>query len=157
VKRLSGIKAGMLRNWKRRLEEYNRTRTQNAEYYCNALEACGVTHVKSEQGMTAAKASLRFPVLASDRATRDNIISCSPGRGLGISRMYPAPINMIDEIKESFTGMAYPAAAAMADCLLTVPIHPLLREKDRIKTSALLCKMMKAPVNPSGKSQHPHR
>ncbi len=144
VKRLSGMKAGMLRNWRHRLEEYNRTRTENAGYYCNALETCGVTHAKSQQGITAAKASLRFPVLAVDRETRDKIISSQPGRGLGISRMYPAPINMINEIKERFVGMTYPAAAAMAECLFTVPIHPLLREKDRKKTSALLCELIKA-------------
>jgi perosamine synthetase len=145
IKRLSGMKAGMLRNWRNRLEEYNRTRTQNAGYYCHSLETCGVTLAES-QGMTSAKASLRLPVLADSRKTRDKIITCQQGRRLGISRMYPAPINMIDEIKENFVGMAYPAAAAMADCLFTVPIHPLLREKDRIKTSALLCELIKAPV-----------
>jgi len=153
VKRLSGMKAAMLRNWQRRLEEYNRTRTMNAEYYSNALERCGVTHLKLQRGMTAAKASLRFPILAGDRETRDNIISCPTGRGLGISRMYPTPINMINEIKESFTGMTYPGAAAMADCLFTVPIHPLLRAKDRKKTSNLLCKLVTATVYQNGKSQ----
>jgi perosamine synthetase len=149
VKRLSGMKAGMLRNWRNRLEEYNRTRTQNAGYYCTSLETCGVTQTESQQRMTAAKASLRFPVLADNRKTRDKIITCQPGRRLGISRMYPAPINMIDEIKGSFVGMTYPAAAAMADCLFTVPIHPLLNKKDRKKTSALLCELIKASVKVS--------
>ena len=156
VKRLSGMQAGMMKNWRHRLDEYNRTRTENAEYYCKALKTCGVDHDKLPQGgMTAVKASLRFPILADDRETRDHIISYASGRGLGISRMYPTPINMIDEIKESFVGLTYPAAAAIADCLFTVPIHPLLSEKDREKTSALLCEMVKAPVLTNGKSQRP--
>ncbi len=156
VKRLSAIKAGMMRYWRDRLGEYNRTRTENAEYYDNALKTCGIAHDKLQQGgVTAIKASLRFPVLAGDREMRDHIISYASGRGLGISRMYPTPINMIEEIKESFVGLTYPAAAAIADCLFTVPIHPLLREKDRNKTSALLCEMIKAPVCSSGNRQRP--
>jgi len=153
MKRLSGMKAGMLRNWKHRLEEYNRTRTENAEYYCNALETCGVVHAKSQQGRIAAKASLRFPVLAFDRETRDNIILCPSGRGLGLSGMYPAPINRIDEIKDRFTGMTYPAAAMMADCLFTVPLHPLICEQDRKATSAFLHEQIKgAAPSPRKKS-----
>jgi dTDP-4-amino-4,6-dideoxygalactose transaminase len=126
------------------MEEYNRTRKENAEYYCKALDSCGVTNGKPQQRQTAAQASLRLPVLASDRETRDSIVSCLPARRLGISRMYPTPINMIAEIRERFNGSSYPAAAAMADRLFTVPLHPLLREKDRKKTSALLCERIKA-------------
>jgi dTDP-4-amino-4,6-dideoxygalactose transaminase len=148
VKRLSGMKAGMLKNWRERLEEYNRTRKGNAEYYRSALDPCGVTNDKSQQKPTAAQASLRFPVLAHDRETRDDIVSCLPARRLGISRMYPTPINMIAEIQERFDGRSYPAAAAMADRLLTVPLHPLVREKDREKTSALLRERIKgSPVS----------
>ena len=143
----------MLKNWRQRLEEYNRTRAENAEYYCSTLEANGLVHAKSQQGRTAAKASLRFPVLACDRETRDNILANPSARALGISRMYPTPINMIDEIKESFSGKTYPAAAAIADCLFTVPLHPLLSEKDRKRTSALLRDLIKAPASSNGRSK----
>lgn len=156
VKRLSGMKAGMMRNWRHRLDEYNRTRTRNAEYYDTALKSCAITHDKLQQvGMAAVKASLRFPLLARDRETRDSIISFASGRGLGISQMYPTPINMIDEIKETFVGLTYPAAAAMADRLFTIPIHPLVCEKDRKKTRKLLCEMIKVSVRTSGKTQRP--
>ncbi|HXY61663.1 MAG TPA: aminotransferase class V-fold PLP-dependent enzyme [Nitrospirota bacterium] len=152
VQRLSGMKAGMMRNWRNRLAAYNRTRAENAEYYRNAIGTCGVASGSVQQGMSSIKASLRFPILANTREARDNIISAAAAQGLGISRMYPTPINMIDEIKESFVGQTYPAAAEMADCLFTIPIHPLLRERDKRKTSALLCEMIKAPVCSRGKS-----
>ena len=125
VERLSGMKAGILRNWRRRLEEYNRKRKENAAYYCGALQ------LESRPGMTAATALLRFPVMADNREMRDNIIASSSKRGLGISRMYPTPINVIDEIKSSFSGQEYPAARLLSVCLFTVPIHPLLRERER--------------------------
>jgi len=147
VKRLSGMKTGMLKNWRQRLEEHNSTRKGNAEYYWNALK------LDRKQGSSTVNASLRLPVIAKNRKVRDNIVATLSGRGLGVTTMYPTAINMIDAIKNRFIGMNYPAAAMMAECLFTVPIHPLLREKDRKKTSALLHELIEASVCPSRSNQ----
>jgi perosamine synthetase len=132
VERLSGMKAGMLRNWRRRLEEYNRKRKENADYYFGALQ------FESRPGLLAATALLRLPVIADNQEMRDNIIASSSKRGLGISRMYPSPINFIEEIKINFSRQEYPAARMLSECLFTVPIHPLLRERERRTICELL-------------------
>jgi len=133
VKRLSGMKAGMLRNWKKRLEEYDKKRKENASYYCSALKPL----ILSE--MTAANASLRLPVIANSREMRDKIISCLSKRGLGVSRMYPTPISMIEEIRGNFTGKTYPAAQMLSDRLFTLPIHPLVTEREIRTICEYLC------------------
>jgi perosamine synthetase len=132
VERLSGMKAGMLRNWRRRLEEYNKKRKENVDYYCEALQP------ESRPGMIAATALLRLPLMADNREMRDNIVASSSKQGLGISRMYPTPINFIEEIKSNFSGQEYPAARLLSECLFTVPVHPLLRERERNTICELL-------------------
>jgi len=147
VKRLSGMKAGMLWNWRRRLEEYNRKRKENADYYCGALQP------ESRPGTIAAAASLRLPVMAESREMRDNIIASSSKRGLGISRMYPTPINLIQEIKSNFSGQEYPAAHELSDRLFTVPIHPLLNGKERGTICELLGELTGSAEYYCGRSQ----
>jgi dTDP-4-amino-4,6-dideoxygalactose transaminase len=132
VKRLSGMKAGMLRNWRRRLEEYNRIRRENAAYYRRAMPP------ESRPGAIAVTAVLRLPFIANNREIRDHIITILSRRGLGVSRLYPTPINMIEEIKSSFSEKEYPAARKLSDSLFTVPIHPLLRERERRAVCELL-------------------
>jgi len=47
--------------------------------------------------------------------------------------MYRTPINEIEEIQGQFNGKAFPFAKAIAGCLITLPTHPLLSERDKEK------------------------
>lgn len=125
VKRLSGMKAGLLRRWKQRLEEYNGTRRENRNYYCNDLQLTACGDFSDQTPM------LRFPVTAVNREMRDRIVKRLTEQGLGAGRMYPASINMIEEIKSSFSGQEYPAARTLSERLFTVPTHPLLGKEER--------------------------
>ena len=51
--------------------------------------------------------------------------------GLGISLMYPTPINEIEELKGQFNGMAFPQAKMVSERLLTMPTHQFLSKKDK--------------------------
>jgi len=148
VQRLSGMKAGMLKHWRRRLEEYNRARKANAEYYCKTLQQGINQQPESSQELIAADALLRLPVLANSREIRDDIISSLSKQGFGVSRMYPAPIHMIEEIKSSFSGQEYPAAQMLSDRLFTVPVHPLVSERER----SALCEELRGLNNASMKA-----
>jgi perosamine synthetase len=123
VKRLSGMKAGLLRNWQRRLEESNRIRKANGKHFGKllGLKICKDLSIPF----------LRIPFLAENKEERDFIYSVSCREGLGISKMYPVPANEIEEIKDQFRGMVFPCAKAAAERLLTVPTHRLLSEKDK--------------------------
>ena len=117
VYKLSGIKAAILSNWKSRLEESNRLRKNAVEsfgQYCNISKSC-----------------LRMPIMFTDQISRDDVYLTSKEKGLGVSKMYPSPINEIEEIKQSFNGEEYPMARSVADRLLTVPTHQLLSEADK--------------------------
>ena len=132
MKRLSGMKAGLLANWRRRLEEYNLARKENAEYYCTNLS------LGPRPGLSAAQASLRFPIVVASRGMRDGIVEGLSKLGLGVGRMYPSPVNMIEEIRNEFQGQEYPSAQRLSERLFTVPLHPLVGTKERRAICELL-------------------
>ncbi len=123
VKRLSGVQAGLMRGWQERLEISGRTRTENAVFFQEKL------------GLRAGPAEslpfLRLPFLTKDKEAKEKLCSLSQVKGLGISRMYPAPVNEIREIQNRFQGKTFPAAKAVSECLLTLPTHHLLRKEDK--------------------------
>jgi dTDP-4-amino-4,6-dideoxygalactose transaminase len=119
--RLSGLKAGLLRNWRTRLAQANQVRSDTAAYFSRRLTltlAPGASHPY-----------LRLPIFVATPAER--ACSLSTERGLGLSLAYPTPINEIAEIREVFEGKRFPSARRVADHLLTIPTHHWLTEKDR--------------------------
>jgi dTDP-4-amino-4,6-dideoxygalactose transaminase len=123
LKRLSGLKAGLLRSWRTRLTQSNRTRAETATYFSQRLPfrlAHGASHPY-----------LRLPVLVATPHQRERIRSLSQQRGLGLSAAYPTPINEIPEIRSSFNGERFPSARRVAESLLTLPTHHWLSEKDK--------------------------
>jgi dTDP-4-amino-4,6-dideoxygalactose transaminase len=129
IKRLSGMKAGILRNWQNKLEESNRIRLENAEYFCSALASTLTFH------NGASIPYLRLPLIVENKEIKEKLYSLSNKKGFGISYMYPTPINEIEEIKESFNGKFFPSAEKISERLLTIPTHHLLSEKDKEKIS----------------------
>lgn len=140
LRKLSGMQAGLLRGWQRSLEESNRKRQENATYLNKHLQ------LSSDQGTSLPY--LRFPLLVKDCKVRESICSRSQKSGMGISRMYPTPINEIEKLKEQFFGQNFPSAMIVAESLLTLPSHPLLRKKDLDKLCAVLNETLK--TLPSG-------
>ena len=123
MQKMSGVKAALLRNWRDQLTQSNWVRTKTAFYFAEQLQL-----------PTLRKNSvpyLRFPVLVDSSEVRNRIYSIAQKKGLGISLMYPTPINEIEEIKQTFNGEIFPVAKVVAERLLTLPTHHLLSEKDK--------------------------
>jgi perosamine synthetase len=123
LKRLSGMNAGVLREWRTRLSEATRIRSEATAYFSQRLSlgpAKGPAHPY-----------LRLPILAATPAERDRIYSLSQRRGLGLSVAYPTPINEIPEISGAFNGQRFPSARRVAEHLLTIPIHHWLSDDDK--------------------------
>lgn len=133
VKRLSGMKAGLLKGWQKRLEETNRIRRENAAYFCERLRS----RLRLSNGSSIP--CLRLPVMPDETETKERIFSRSERNGLGISRMYPTAINEIEEIKHQFDGMAFPSAGKAAERLLTIPTHQFLTERDKEEIVKSFC------------------
>lgn len=125
--RLSGMKAGLLRRWRKRLEEANRVREKNAAYLSRQI---GIEIFRE-----SAPSLLRLPLLAADRETRDRICFLSLQKGMGISRMYPTAVNRIEEIKKLFSGKTFPSADRVAETIFTLPVHQYLSTKDKEETA----------------------
>ncbi|MFZ3137488.1 MAG: DegT/DnrJ/EryC1/StrS family aminotransferase [Thermodesulfovibrionales bacterium] len=125
IKKLSGIHAGFLRDWQRRLEESNKIRRENSEYFCSALASTLTFH------NGACTPFLRLPFTTESKEIKERIYSFSKKEGLGINHMYPSPINEIEEIKNQFNGKTYPSAKSVSETLLTIPTHHLLSKKDK--------------------------
>jgi dTDP-4-amino-4,6-dideoxygalactose transaminase len=129
LERLSGMKSGILRKWKERLMDSNQARVDTA------------SSLKRELGSKSFRENripyLRLPVLMKSREARDLVYHASKKQGLGISLMYPTPVNEIDKIKSEFAGQSFPAAKRVAETLLAIPTHPFVSERDRSKICEL--------------------
>ena len=124
VRRLSNFKAGILGSWRERMEEYNKRRVVNGRRYKDAL---GLG--KGRKIYSGDIPYLRFPVYANDREAK--IQACELYGGLGVSPMYPGSVNRIADLRDAFGEARYPGAERIAQRLMTLPTHMIVREKDR--------------------------
>ena len=131
INHLSGFKAGLLHDWRTKLEKYNSTREETSEYYLHSL------HLRDKRtDYSGSFPFLRFPLYPNGEGS--NVSICMGYGDLGISLMYPDSINNVKEIKEQFRGESYENAEMIAKTLLTLPTHVLLRDQDKQNISNVL-------------------
>ena len=123
VKRLSGIQAGLLHDWRHQLSESNQRRSQTAASVSRQISLT-LPHGPSHP-------YLRLPILAATPQRRARIHLFAERRGLGVSVAYPTPINEIPEIRHMFAGRRFPAARRVSDHILTIPTHEWISEQDQ--------------------------
>ena len=131
IKRLSGFKAGLLRNWRSYLTRSNDGRSNTV----GDLGRCLPMPLTSGKPQPL----LRLPLLTSDQAAKTRLHLLSRMRGLGLSAAYPTAINEIPEIRARFAGQQFPSAAKIASRLVTLPTHHWLIESDK-QAIAELCR-----------------
>lgn len=115
---LSGVSAGVSRNWRQRLRAANEGRMRTARYFGTRL---GLPNMDGTD-----IPYLRVPVLMQSREERDRAYAAATRRGLGISLMYPTPISEITAIRAGFNGQSFPAAGLLAERILALPTHHLV-------------------------------
>jgi dTDP-4-amino-4,6-dideoxygalactose transaminase len=123
VERLSGLQAGLLRHWESRLVRANRERAETAADLSR--------HAPGTLARRVPHPYLRLPLLARSAGERAEMHAESEREGLGLSVAYPSPVNEIPEIRQMFEGQQFPAAARVAERLLTAPTHHWLSASDR--------------------------
>lgn len=132
VKKLSNSKAGILTNWQLRLEKSNNIRKENAHYICRK------SGIKPAVRSLEDVVFLRLPIVLEDSESRDALYSVSREKGLGLSRMYPTPVNEIEEISEQMNNMSFPVSKSVSERLLNIPTHQLLSQRDK----DMICSLM---------------
>jgi dTDP-4-amino-4,6-dideoxygalactose transaminase len=123
LKRLSGMHAGVLSHWRRRLIRSNHIRS--------AMAADLSRRLSHESAHGPSHPYLRLPILFATTEERARVYQRSRQQGLGISVAYPTPVNEIPELASTFAGQRFPSAQQVAERLLTIPTHEWLLEKDR--------------------------
>lgn len=148
VKKLSGMKAALLQNLMKRLDRQNAVRRQNADFFIKGLgldNRCGVSY-------------LRLPVMAQSRAQRDALYHASSGLGLGLSLMYPSPVNGIEELvgyfNSNFKGTSFPHAETVSQRVIAIPTHSLAARKDKISIIALFKEFEAEKLRRQGEPYH---
>jgi perosamine synthetase len=129
IQKLSTRRTSLLRHWRTRLVESNQVRTQTATKLYENLRGAGVTRRPVPY--------LRLPLIIGDGKTREFLFAQSQEKGLGLSLMYPTPVNQIEELKGMFDGETYPAAEEVAERILALPTHHLMTEQDKAAILAL--------------------
>jgi dTDP-4-amino-4,6-dideoxygalactose transaminase len=115
-----------------------------------ALDRCliggqGVHRLPGSLGHAEGARLLRYPILARDRSTRDRIVRAL-GR-LGASPFYGRPLPAIRGIPDIVREQGpFPGAQALADRLLTLPLHDRVSSRD----VALMCEQLDAIAGAAG-------
>ena len=125
VEKLSPAQAGLCSTWRKRLEKAMSIRKEQAAELCRKLKKAG------QLTPSYSLPFLRLPVIAESHDQKVRICEAAAERGLGITPMYPSPINEIPQIAYHFAGQSFPGARLVADRLITMPLHQFVRDMDR--------------------------
>ncbi len=133
VKRLSGVQAGFLSSWQERLRKLSDIRRKNS----------GIIIKKIGMDIPEDIPYIRLPIILKDKKTRDYLHNISKREGLGLEKMYPYPLNEIQQLGEDFNEKEYPASRKISETLITLPTHSFLKEKDIERITYLIQTCMK--------------
>jgi dTDP-4-amino-4,6-dideoxygalactose transaminase len=120
IRRMSGMQAGLLRCWQRRLRVSNRVGMRTAVALGKRLGIAWPAHPY-----------LRLPIYASSPAEKRALLARSRRLGLGLSGGYPLAVDQIPQLTAWVSGVRCPRARHVAAHLLTLPVHHWLRTRDR--------------------------
>jgi len=140
LQRLSPLQAGFARGWQRKIENFKAIRKSHVEYWSIFLD--GIKQVHYGRAFGEWSGLIRFPWMVESSTQRLRLLQESKRLGLGVAGTYPASIARIPSLKRNFQTESFPVAEECARFLVTLPVHPFVRSRDkaRIKQSILrLC------------------
>jgi dTDP-4-amino-4,6-dideoxygalactose transaminase len=136
IYKFNGLKAGLLRRWKDRLEKSNRIRMETGNQF---IEKLNLPYPRA-----SSISYLRLPVLVGSIEARNRLYSLCLKRGLGVSRMYSSIISELPELSAAFHGKSFQSARLVVERFLTIPTHSLLSERDKRR----LCELFNGVIEP---------
>jgi perosamine synthetase len=129
------FQSALLQSWPEQIASLTATRLSHSEYY--------VGHITSAHDYGREVPYLRFPLVLDTAEAKRHLLADPQARALGITGMYPGTIGSIPELAASLTRTAFPRAQRVASTLVTLPTHPLLRERDR----EAICRLVEEVAN----------
>jgi dTDP-4-amino-4,6-dideoxygalactose transaminase len=133
VCRMDGMRAALLSHWEQHLNWSNNVRHRTSLDVRRGLTSqVGVIRKSLDHPIMY----LRLPILMDSKKAKEELCLLSRKHGLGISALYPTAIQFIPELQGKLTKTTFPIASMVAERLVTLPVHPLVRQEDR----EILCK-----------------
>lgn len=132
---LSPAQAGIGESILSRIDQINAVRRRNSQILVNLISNYQfVTIPKVPPG--GRSVYLRFPIIIEDKHLADSLFQVLSKAGIGVSRSYVRTLPDIFSSYDFAPPERFPGAERLADCLLTLPTHHLVKEDDiaRIKT-----------------------
>jgi perosamine synthetase len=130
VEKLASVSVGALRTSMSRLEQSNLVRRANSHFFA--------TQLKLERCGTQAVPYLRFPVLMRSKDLKARLLALPGAKCLGLSGMYPKSLDELPELAEFVDDRTFRVARDIAQRLVTIPTHALVREEDRVAICQLI-------------------
>ena len=131
IRRMSAVQAGLANNWNTKLSGFERARRAAAKQWKDNLGSAVMFPFSSKNGQEPTY--IRFPVRIRRLEIWRRILNKSENAGLGIMLTYPDAINRIPEFRDQFGNQDFPTAQSLAREILTIPVHPLLTNRDKKK------------------------
>lgn len=138
MRRLSGFQAGLARRWPQRLGAFRSRRRRCIARWEKLPLAAGVSRYPAGAEPVD---YLRYPLRVRPPALWEKILERSLAGGVGVMLTYPDSIDRIPDLRDALDGREYPAARRLAREILTLPVHPLLTDKDCEKISRLIASL----------------
>jgi len=123
INRMTPFQAGMARGWQQRIKTVREIRLRAVSRFFSAGFKT-VNDAKLPAGL------IRFPAYVADRKKKEEILAISNRLGLGMSDMYPDSIDGISGIDQFIAGGSGAKAKVIAAQLLSLPVHPFVKQKD---------------------------
>ncbi len=109
-----------------RLEEVNRKRRENAEYFNAHIQSVGKPETLDHHCHAWHQYTVRIPDGRRDQARQQ-----LQDAGIGTAIYYPVPIHQQRYIVEQFGESSFPVAERLSTEVLSLPVHPMLTSEER--------------------------
>lgn len=129
--RMTDIAAAIGREQLKKLDGFNRRRTENADYYTSRLARSGIICPATAQGVTHVFHQYVVRVTGEFPLSRDELAGYLGKKGIGTAVHYPVPLHRQPAFAAYADGADCPVAEECAATVLSLPVHPGVRDVDR--------------------------
>ncbi|WP_300667738.1 DegT/DnrJ/EryC1/StrS family aminotransferase [Desulfoluna sp.] len=128
LKKLSAFQAGVSREWQDSLEKISSIRKRNSAGWTEELKRS--EFLNQFKVIETAIPLLRYPLLVRQSDQRWALLKASEARGLGVMQAYPESLDRLDELAQKDHCACCLNAHAVAQQMITLPVHGYVSRMD---------------------------
>ncbi|MDD1708361.1 MAG: DegT/DnrJ/EryC1/StrS family aminotransferase [Methanoregulaceae archaeon] len=115
----------------KKLDGFNKRRQDTAAYYDNHIRCPGIILPEVTPGVSHVYHQYVIRVTEESRLTRDQLAIALRDKGIGTAVHYPIPLHRQPVFEECAGKSRCPVADKLAREVLSLPVHPLVTDKER--------------------------